>query len=133
MGQLRWAAGLRNATCPDRLRSELFSALGDLADVAGYLAVDAGADEQANRVYRFALACAEQADDWPLRGEILSSMTKHAIWTGQPDKGLTLAEQGLVRPDRLTAAGRSTLHTDRARAGQDAPGQRDPDCHRYRR
>jgi hypothetical protein len=116
MGQLRWSAGLLNATCPARLRPELFSAVGDLADAAGYLAVDAGADEQARRVYRFALACAEEAGDWLLRGEILSSMAKQAIWTGQPDEGLTLAEQGLVRPDRLTAAGRSTLHTDRGRA-----------------
>ncbi len=115
-GQLRWSAGLLGATCPDRLRPELFSAVGDLADVAGYLAVDAGADEQADRVYRFALGCAEEAGDWPLRGEILSSMAKHAVWIGQPDEGLTLAEQGLVRPDRLTAAGRSTLHTDRGRA-----------------
>ncbi len=116
MGQLRWSAGLLGATCPDRLRPELFSAVGDLADVAGYLAVDAGADAQAGRVYRFALACAEQAGDWPLRAEILSSMAKQAIWTGRPDDGLMLAEQGLVRPDRLTSAGRSTLHTDRGRA-----------------
>ncbi|MGH4002321.1 MAG: XRE family transcriptional regulator [Pseudonocardiaceae bacterium] len=116
MGQLRWSAGLLDAICPDRLRPELFSAVGDLADVAGYLAVDAGADEQADRVYRFALDCAEEAGDWLLRGEILSSMAKHAVWIGQPDEGLTLAEQGLVRPDRLTAAGRSLLHTDRGRA-----------------
>ncbi|HWR46548.1 MAG TPA: XRE family transcriptional regulator, partial [Pseudonocardiaceae bacterium] len=68
------------------------------------------------RVFRFALACAEQAKDWPLRAEVLSSMAKQAIWTGQPDEGLTLAELALVRPDRLTATGRSLLHTDRARA-----------------
>jgi hypothetical protein len=116
MAQLRWSAGLLNATCPDRLRPELFSAVGDLADVAGYLAVDASADEEAARVYSFGLACAEEAGDWPLRGEILSWMAKQAIWTGQPDEGLTLAEQGLVRPDRLTAAGRSLLHTDRGLA-----------------
>jgi transcriptional regulator with XRE-family HTH domain len=116
MGQLRWSAGLLEATCPDRLRPELLSAVGDLADVAGYMAVDAGVHEQARRVYRFGLACAEEAGDWLLRGEILSSMAKQAVWTGQPDEGLTLAEQGLVRPDRLTAAGRSTLHTDRGRA-----------------
>jgi transcriptional regulator with XRE-family HTH domain len=116
MGQLRWSAGLLKATCPDPLRPELFSALGDLADVAGYLAGDAGAAEQAGRVYRFALFCAEEADDWPLRAEILSSMAHHAIWTGRPDDGLTLAEQGLVRPDRLTSASRSMLHTDRGHA-----------------
>lgn len=116
MGQLRWSAGLLEATCPDRLRPELFAAVGDLAAVAGYIAEDAGAPEQAGRVYRFALACVEEADDWPLRAEVLSSMAKQAIRTGRPDDGLTLAEQGLVRSDRLTVAGRSMLHTDRGRA-----------------
>ncbi|MGH3771433.1 MAG: hypothetical protein ACRDRW_08575 [Pseudonocardiaceae bacterium] len=116
MAQLRWSAGLLESTCPDRLRRELFSAVGDLADMAGFLAVDFGAQEEGRRAYGFALACAEQAEDWPLRAEILSSMTKQAIWTGQPDEGLTLAEQALVRPDRLTATVRALLHNDRGRA-----------------
>ncbi|MGH3695628.1 MAG: XRE family transcriptional regulator, partial [Pseudonocardiaceae bacterium] len=116
MAQLRWSDSLLEATCPDRLRPELFCAVGDLAAVAGYIAEDAGAPEQANRVYRYALACVEEADDWPLRAEILSSMAKQAIRTGRPDEGLTLAEQGLVRSDRLSVAGRSMLHTDRGRA-----------------
>ncbi len=116
MGQLRWSARLLGATCPDLLRPELHSALGDLAAVAGFIAQGAGAHEQARRVYRFALACAEKANDWPLRGEILSSMAKQAVRTGHPDEGLTLAEQGLVRSDRLTVAGRSMLHADRGRA-----------------
>ena len=67
-------------------------------------------------MFGFALGCAEQARDWPLRAEMLSSMAKQAIWSGQPDDGLTLAEQALVRADRLTATGRALLHTDRARA-----------------
>ncbi len=116
MGQLRWSAGLLGATCPDRLRPELHSALGGLAEVAGFIAVDANAHELAGRVFRFALGCAEQAGDWPLRGEILSSMAVQAIWTGRPDEGLTMAEQGLVRADRLTAAGRSRLHGGRGYA-----------------
>jgi transcriptional regulator with XRE-family HTH domain len=116
MGQLRCSAGFLHATCPDQLHPELHSALGDLADVAGHMAVDANADEQARRVFGFALARAEEADDWPLRAQILSSMAQHAVRTGQPDEGLTLAEHGLVRPDRLTAAGRSVLHTIRGRA-----------------
>ncbi|MGH4002058.1 MAG: XRE family transcriptional regulator, partial [Pseudonocardiaceae bacterium] len=63
MSQLRWSADLLGAACPDRLRPELRSALGDLAAVAGYLAQGAGDHEQARRVYRFARACAEQAGD----------------------------------------------------------------------
>jgi hypothetical protein len=116
MAQLRWSAGLLDAECSDQLRPELFSAVGALAETAGYMALDADAHGEARRVFGFALACAEEARDWPLRAYILSSMSEHAVWTGQPDEGLTLAEQALVRPDRLTAAGRSLLHNDRARA-----------------
>ncbi|MGH3427680.1 MAG: hypothetical protein ACRDQZ_08955, partial [Mycobacteriales bacterium] len=92
MGQLRWSAGLLGASCPERLRPELFTALGDLASVAGYTAADAHADGEAHRVFRFALHCAERAEDWNLRAEILSNMAKQAIRTGRPDDGLTLAE-----------------------------------------
>ncbi|MBV9141446.1 MAG: XRE family transcriptional regulator [Pseudonocardiales bacterium] len=116
LGELHWSAGLLEAICPERLRPELHAAVGYLANVVGFMAVDAAAHEEARQIYAFALACAEQAKDWNLRAEILSSMAKQAIWTGQPDEGLTLAEFALVRADRLTPAGRSLLHTDRARA-----------------
>ncbi|HKR51390.1 MAG TPA: hypothetical protein VJT72_17765 [Pseudonocardiaceae bacterium] len=43
MGQLRWSAGLLNAICPEQLRPELFSAVGDLAHRAGFMAFDVGA------------------------------------------------------------------------------------------
>jgi len=115
MGQLRYSAGLLKATCPERLRPELFSAVGDLADVAGWMAVDANTHE-ASPAFGFALSCAEQATDWNLRAQVLSSMTQQAVRTGQPDDGLTLAELALVRPDRLTATGRAVLHTMRGRA-----------------
>ncbi|MGH3564508.1 MAG: XRE family transcriptional regulator [Pseudonocardia sp.] len=116
LAQLRWSAGLLNATCPDRLRAELFSAVGDLASEAGFMAFDAYAHDEARRVLRFALGCAEEADDWHLRATILADMATQEIWTGQPDEGLTLTEHALVRADRLTATERAMLHTTRARA-----------------
>jgi hypothetical protein len=116
MGQLRWSAGMLEASCPARLRPELYSAIGDLAETAGYMAMDAGAQKEAHRVYGFALACVEQAKDWALRAKVLSGMAEQEIWTGQPDEGLTRAEEALVRADRLTATERAMLHTDRARA-----------------
>jgi hypothetical protein len=117
MGQLRWSAGLLEATCPARLRPELYSAVGDLANVAGYMALDAGVQEEARRVFRFGLACAEQAKDWTLRATALTNMAQQAIWTGQPDEGLTLTEFALVRADDwLTATERAMLHTDQAKA-----------------
>jgi transcriptional regulator with XRE-family HTH domain len=116
MGQLRWSASLlEEASCPTRLRPELYSAVGILAATAGYMAEDAGALEEARRIYRFALGCAEQAKDWNLRAEILSSTAKQEMRAGKPDEGLTLAEQALVRADWLTATQRALLHTDRAR------------------
>jgi hypothetical protein len=95
---------------------ELYSAVGNLADVAGYMAYDADAQEEARQVWRFALYCAEQAKDWNLRANVLSIMAKQEIWTGQPDDGLTLAELALVRPDRVKATLRALLHTSRALA-----------------
>ena len=115
MGQLSYSAGLRGASCPESLRPELFSAVGDLADTAAYVALDACAPHEANRLYRFALGCAKQAHDWHLRAKVLSSMAAEAVLTGHPDEGLTLAEQALVRADdRLTATERAMLHGDRA-------------------
>ncbi len=116
MGELRWSAGLLDATCPARLRPQLFSAVGDLAHRAGFMAFDAGAYEDAHRVLSFALACAKEADDWDLHAYVLDGMALLAIWTGRPDEGLTLTERGLVRADRLTETVQAMLHTDRGRA-----------------
>jgi hypothetical protein len=114
--ELRWSAGLLESTCPEGLRPELFSAVGYLARVAGYMSVDACAHDEARRRLHYALGCAEQAKDWHLRADILGCMSMQAIRTGRPDEGLTLAEHALVRADRLTATERAQLHTDRARA-----------------
>jgi hypothetical protein len=116
IGQLRWSAGLLEATCPDRLRPELLSAVGDLAETAGYMSVDIGAHEEARRMFRFALTHAEKAGDWHLRAYVLGSMASQAIETGQPDEGLTQTEHALVRADRLTATELTLLHATRARA-----------------
>ncbi|MBV9142524.1 MAG: hypothetical protein JO115_16705 [Pseudonocardiales bacterium] len=112
LGQLSWAANLLEARCPERLRPELHAVVGALAETAGYLAVDVGAQAEARRVFGFALACAEQAKDWNLRAMVLSCMAMQAVRTGQPDEGLTLAEQALVRADWLTSTGRAVLHTE---------------------
>jgi hypothetical protein len=116
MAHLRRSARLlKEAICPEQLRPELFSAVGYLAATAGYLAEDTGAPAQARRVYGFALYCVEQAKEWNLRAEVLSSMAKLEMRAGQPDEGLTLAELALVRADRLTPTYRTLLHTDRSR------------------
>lgn len=114
--QLRHCVELLNARCSEHVRIQLFSAVGYLGHVTGFMAFDAYAHDDARRMFRLALSCAEEARDWHLRAKVLSSMARQAIWCGDPDGGLTFTELALVRADRLTATERAMLHTARARA-----------------
>jgi transcriptional regulator with XRE-family HTH domain len=114
--QLRWSAQLLETDCPERLRPALFSAVGYLSGVCGFMAFDAYAHEDARRMFVFGLTCAEAAGDWHLRAKLLSHMARQAIWCGTIDSGLTYTELALVRADRLTGTERAMLHTARARA-----------------
>ncbi len=116
VAQLRYCAELLNAHCSERVRADLFSAVGFLAHVTGFIAFDAYAHDDARRMFRFALYCAEESGDWHLRAKVLSSLARQAIWCGDPDAGLTFTELAMVRADRLTATERAMLHTGRSRA-----------------
>lgn len=117
LAQLRWSAALLDdAQCSARQRGPLLSAVGYLAHTVAFMAFDGYAHDDARRIFRFALTCAEQAGDWHLRAEVLSSMARQATWLGQPDEALTLTEYALVRADRLTPTERAMLHTAHARA-----------------
>lgn len=116
VAQLRYCAELLNALCSERVRADLFSAVGFLAHANGFMAFDACAHDDARRMFRFALQCAEESGDWHLRATVLSSMAQHAIWCGDPDAGLTFTELALVRADRLTATERAILHIGRGKA-----------------
>lgn len=116
VAQLGYCAELLDARCSEDVRADLFSAVGFLAHVTGWMAFDAYAHDDARRMYQFALYCAEESEDWHLRAKVLSCMARQAIWCGDPDAGLTLIELAMVRSDRLTATERAMLHTDRARA-----------------
>jgi hypothetical protein len=114
--QLRQSAQLLHADCPSKLRGELFAAVSGLGEVAGFMAFDTYAHDDARRMFRFALACAEEADDWHIRAHLLASMARQEVWCDNPDGGLTYVEMALVRADRLTATERAMLSTVRARA-----------------
>lgn len=90
--------------------------MGNLAEVAAWTAYDAGAHDIAIRYLRFALCCADQANDWSLRATILADMSRQATSTGRHEEGLSLAEFAHVRADRLGATERAMLMIVRARA-----------------
>ncbi|MFI7104162.1 helix-turn-helix domain-containing protein [Streptomyces sp. NPDC050161] len=116
VGQLTWARGLLEVHYPPVLEAELFSAVGRLSIVMGASAFDAYEHKDAVRLLQFGRQCAEQADNWHLRASALNWLARQAIWCGAPDTGLTHAENGLVRSDRLTPRERAMLHNATARA-----------------
>ncbi|MGH3821435.1 MAG: XRE family transcriptional regulator [Pseudonocardiaceae bacterium] len=115
VAQLRHCAGLLNAHSSEAVRRELLTAVGSFAETAGFMACDDFAHDDARRMYRFALACAEEAGDWHLRAQVLCSTAYQASWCGDPDAGLAYTESTLVRAGRLTATERAMLHNSRAR------------------
>ncbi|GHJ35414.1 helix-turn-helix transcriptional regulator [Streptomyces sp. TS71-3] len=115
-GQLTWASRLLHVRCPASLKEPLFTAVGDLAVVMGAAAFDAYEHNEARRLLKFAVECAEHVGNWHLRANAQNWRARQAIWVGAPDEGLTHAEQGLVRADRLTPREQAMLHNARARA-----------------
>ncbi len=110
------AAGLLKASCPPRLRPKLLAAVGQLGVATGALLFDSHQHQLADRVLAFATACAEDGGDWHLRAKSLSWRARQAVWVGDAEGALTLAELGLVRRDRLSATEQAMLLTAVARA-----------------
>ncbi|MFJ2875800.1 helix-turn-helix domain-containing protein [Streptomyces sp. NPDC087298] len=113
---MQWAAGLLGAACPEHIRPGLLAAVSRLGIVVGASAFDTYNHPYAAGTFLFAADRAEEAGDWHLRAKAYSYLARQSVWLGQPDDGLTHAEKGLVRADRLTATERAMLHTARARA-----------------
>ncbi len=113
--ELEWSAELLHSTCPRPLRSTLFVAVAQLAGVGAFAMFDAYDHANARTAFRFGVSCAEEADDWSLRAQILGDMARQALWVGEPDQALTHVEMAQVRADRLTHAERAKLATIRAR------------------
>ncbi|MGI5142625.1 helix-turn-helix domain-containing protein [Streptomyces sp. CA-106110] len=113
---LEWAVRLLPVSCPEELRLQLLGAVARLGIVVGATHFDAYAHDDARVAFKIAAECAEEAGDWWLRAKTFSFLSRQASWLGDPDEGLTYAEKGLVRSDRLTPTIQAMLHSARARA-----------------
>ncbi|KUN02061.1 regulator [Streptomyces yokosukanensis] len=116
IGLFIWAKDLLTLKRPPELDADLYTAVGRLSIVMGASAFDAYEHEDATHLLQFGTWCAEQAGNWHLRANALNWQARHEIWCGRPDAGLTHAENGLVRSDRLTHREQAMLHNARARA-----------------
>lgn len=113
---LRSVAGMLDARCPERLRGERGSVIARFADACAFMAFDDHAFTEAEELFRFALGCAEEADDWHVRAGVLTDSALMAIWVGQPKAAIALCERALAQPGRLTASERAMVWSTRARA-----------------
>lgn len=100
----------------EAVRQHFFSAIAELADIAGGMCFDAGSHQQAERCFRFAVACATEGGDWAMRCKALSGLSNLAVHQGRTDDALSFSEMALVRADRLTPLVRAVMHTRHARA-----------------
>jgi len=79
-----------------RSRPNLFRAASQLAYLAGWMAVDGGANGLGQRYYIQALRLADEAADPLMRATVLRSLTVQAIELGHPLQALDLAESAIA-------------------------------------
>ncbi|MEU4418311.1 helix-turn-helix transcriptional regulator [Nocardia salmonicida] len=113
--QLRIAEGYLDAQCAPCDRADLYLAVGSLAHTAAFMAFDACAHNDAEQMFGLARDCAKEVDAVHLHAKVLSSMTRHAIWTGKNYDGLAHIQEALALAPRLTATERAMLYTAEAR------------------
>jgi hypothetical protein len=87
----------RAALVGGRHTAELFSALAELTELGGWLAIDSRRPALAQRYYVQSLALAEHAEDHLLAGRVLAAMSDQAVHLGHPRQGLALARAALDR------------------------------------
>ncbi|MFD4262081.1 transcriptional regulator [Streptomyces sp. NPDC058534] len=74
---------------------QLLRQVGELAQIAGWIASDAGQHAEAERIYRLGISAARQAEDHTLAGNIAGSLAYQFSNTGRTAEGLTLAQAAL--------------------------------------
>ncbi|WP_405800455.1 helix-turn-helix domain-containing protein [Streptomyces sp. NBC_01506] len=109
--ELRSAVKLyREGRHTEEIGRALLTQIGELAQIAGWIAADAGQQTEAERIYRLGLSAAQQADDVTGVGNLSGSLAYMWANNGQADKAVELARAGLSddAPPKARA-----LHWDR--------------------
>ncbi|MFG3025812.1 helix-turn-helix transcriptional regulator [Streptomyces sp. NPDC048254] len=74
---------------------QLLVQIGELAQIAGWIASDAGQHEEAERIYRLGLSAATQAEDRTLAGNLAGSLAYQLSNIGREVEGLDLSRAAL--------------------------------------
>ncbi|MGW3629560.1 helix-turn-helix transcriptional regulator [Streptomyces sp. NPDC005122] len=94
--ELRSAVKLyREGSHTSEVGQQLLRQIGELAQITGWIASDAGQHSEAESIYRLGISAATQAEDHTLAGNIAGSLAYQFSNTGRESKGLTLAQAAL--------------------------------------
>lgn len=116
----------REGTHTEGVGHELLRAIGELAQIAGWVASDAGEHAEAERIYRLGMSAAQAAGDGVLSGNVAGSLAYQWSNTGRTADAVGLARAALEDAGPHAPAKARALYLDRVawahtRAGQDRP------------
>jgi len=86
----------REASYPPQVGARLLTVVGELSQLAGWVASDAGHHQHAQRLYLSGLTAAEAAGDRALGGQLLSSLSYQIANIGKPDDALLIARSAVT-------------------------------------
>lgn len=103
----------RESTHSDEVGRGLLVSIGELAQIAGWIASDAGQHAEAERLYRLGLSAARQAEDRTLAGNLAGSLAYQFSNTGREADGLALAQAAVEGAGRDAPPKARALYLDR--------------------
>ncbi len=119
----------RETTHSEKTGRSLLSSIGEIAQIAGWIASDAGEHDQAARAYQLGVSAAREAGDLALVGNLAGSLAYQLSNTGHEDDGLSLAHAALEEAGPDAPAKARALYLDRVawahtKAGEAQPAMR---------
>lgn len=118
LGQVTRVSNLiAHASYSEAVGRRLFTAVADLAGVAGWMSHDVGEHTAAQRYFLLALRAAKEAANAPIGAHILNCMARQATHLGRPGDALELVHLALYGVRRsATPTVRAVLHSLEARS-----------------
>lgn len=119
----------RETTHSEETGRSLLSSIGEIAQITGWIASDAGEHDQAARAYRLGVSAAREAGDFALVGNLAGSLAYQLSNTDHEDDGVSLARAALDEAGPDAPAKARALYLDRvawahAKTGDAQPAMR---------
>jgi transcriptional regulator with XRE-family HTH domain len=100
---------VKEASYSEETRRRLLTVVGELAQLAGWVASDAGKYVEAQRIYLSGVSAARSANDHVLAGQLLSSLSYQIANVGDPADAALLARSAVTGARTATPTVRTLL------------------------